>query len=78
MAHRRWLARQNFEHTAQQIVFQEKIDAIEDAAQRLHRLDEQLRVKRLPKLTPDWAAQVFENVTPTEQTFNYTIWRKFS
>ena len=31
MAHRRWLARQKFEHAAQQIVFQEKIDAIEDA-----------------------------------------------
>ncbi|WP_085033604.1 IS110 family transposase [Ensifer aridi] len=43
LAHRRWLARQSFEHTAQQIVFQEKIDAIEDAAQRLRRLDEQLR-----------------------------------
>ena len=39
LAHRRWLARQAFEHTAQQIVFQEKIDAIEEAAQRLHRLD---------------------------------------
>src|SRR5262245_11188022 len=43
LAHRRWLARQSFEHTAQQIVFQEKIDAIEDAAQRLRRLDEQLK-----------------------------------
>ncbi len=29
LAHRRWLARQAFEHTAQQIVFQEKIDAID-------------------------------------------------
>jgi len=35
LAHRRWLARQAFEHAAQQIVFQEGIDAIEDAAQRL-------------------------------------------
>ena len=42
MAHRRWLARQAFEHQAAQIVFQEMSDAIEDAAQRLHRLDEQL------------------------------------
>ena len=42
LAHRRWLARQAFEHTAQQIVFQEKVDAIADAAQRLHRLEEQL------------------------------------
>lgn len=32
LAHRRWLARESFEHTAQQIVFQETIDAIEDAA----------------------------------------------
>ena len=50
LAHRRWLARQSFEHTAQQIVFQEKIDAIEDAAQRLHRLDEQLRA-----VVPTWS-----------------------
>ena len=42
MAHRRWLARQAFEHPAAQIVFQEMSDAIEDAAQRLHRFDEQL------------------------------------
>lgn len=56
LAHRRWLARQSFEHTAQQIVFQEKIDAIEDAAQRLHRLDEQLRA-----VVPTWSmARVVE------------------
>jgi transposase len=42
LAHRRWLARQAFEHQAAQIVFQETSDAIADAAQRLHRLDEQL------------------------------------
>src|SRR6202008_252775 len=41
-AHRRWLACQSFEHAAQQIVFQESVDAIEDAAQRLHRIEEQL------------------------------------
>jgi transposase len=34
MAHRRWLANQKFEHAAQQIVFQEGIDAIEDAVRR--------------------------------------------
>jgi transposase len=50
LAHRRWLGRQSFEHTAQQIVFQEKIDAIEDAAQRLRRLDEQLRA-----IVPTWS-----------------------
>lgn len=44
LAHRRWLAKQAFEHAAQQIVFQEGIDAIEDAAQRLHRLEQQLVV----------------------------------
>lgn len=43
LAHRRWLARQSFEHTAQQIVFQEEIDTIEDPAQRLCRLHEQLK-----------------------------------
>ena len=31
LAHRRWLANQAFEHAAQQIVFQDGIDAIEDA-----------------------------------------------
>jgi transposase len=44
LGHRRWLAKQAFEHAAQQIVFQEGIDAIEDAAQRLHRLEQQLAV----------------------------------
>lgn len=56
LAHRRWLARESFEHTAQQVVFQEKIDAIEDAVQRLHRLDEQLRA-----IVPTWSmARVVE------------------
>ena len=56
LAHRGWLARQSFEHAAQQIVFQEKIDAIEDAVQRLHRLDEQLRA-----IVPTWSmARVVE------------------
>ena len=50
LAHRRWLARQAFEHPAQQIVLQEKIDAIEDAAQRLRRLDEQLAA-----IVPTWS-----------------------
>jgi transposase len=48
--HRRWLAKQAFEHAAQQIVFQEGIDAIEDAAQRLHRLAQQLTV-----IVPGWS-----------------------
>jgi transposase len=42
LTHRRWLAQQRFDHAAQQIVFQEAIDAIEDAAQRLRRLAQQL------------------------------------
>ena len=46
LAHRRWLAKQAFEHTAQQIVFQEGIDAIEDAVQRLHRLDAESGAKQ--------------------------------
>ena len=50
LAHRRWLARQAFEHPAQQIVFQEAVHAIEDAAQRLRRLDEQLAV-----IVPTWS-----------------------
>ena len=36
LAHRRWLAKQSFAHPAQQIVFQEAVDAIDDADQRLH------------------------------------------
>ena len=50
MAHRRWLANQKFEHAAQQIVFQEGIDAIEDALQRLRRLEKQLAL-----IVPEWS-----------------------
>jgi transposase len=50
LAHRRWLAQQSFEHPAQQIVFQEGIDAIEDAAQRLLRLEKQLAI-----IVPSWS-----------------------
>ena len=50
LAHRRWLARQAFEHAAQQVVLQEGIDAIEDAAQRLHRLEQQLTL-----IVPSWS-----------------------
>jgi transposase len=49
-AHRRWLARQSFEHAAQQIVFQEGVDAIEDANQKLRRFDDQLA-----RLVPTWS-----------------------
>ena len=50
LAHRRWLARQAFEHPAEQIVFQEMIDAIADAAERLRRLEEQLAA-----IVPTWS-----------------------
>jgi transposase len=50
LAHRRWLAQQKFEHAAQQIVFQEAIDAIEDALQRLRRLE-----KALALIVPRWS-----------------------
>ena len=50
LAHRRWLAGQKFEHAAQQIVFQEGIDAIEDALQRLRRLEKQLAL-----IVPEWS-----------------------
>jgi transposase len=48
--HRRWLAAQSFEHAAQQIVFQDGINAIEDAATRLHELDQQLLA-----IVPTWS-----------------------
>ena len=50
LAHRRWLAGQRFEHPAQQIVFQDAVDAIEDAAARLRRLDQQLLT-----IVPSWS-----------------------
>ena len=50
LAHRRWLAGQKFDHVAQQIVFQEGIDAIEDCLQRLRRLEKQLAL-----IVPEWS-----------------------
>lgn len=50
LAHRRWLAKQSFDHAAQQIVFQEAIDAIEDAVQRRCRLEQQL-----VQIVPSWS-----------------------
>jgi transposase len=50
LAHRRWLAEQKFEHPAQQIVFQDAIDVIEDGVARLRRLEEQLLA-----LAPSWS-----------------------
>src|ERR1700744_3087639 len=50
LAHRRWLAGQKFENAAQQIVFQEGIDAIEHSLQRLRRLERQLAL-----VVPEWS-----------------------
>jgi transposase len=49
-AHRRWLAEQNFDHPAQQIVFQDAVAAIEDAIERLLRLEQQLA-----DIVPGWS-----------------------
>jgi transposase len=48
--HCRPCRRQKFEHPAQQIVFQEAIDAIADADQRRRRLEQQLAV-----VVPSWS-----------------------
>lgn len=48
--HRRWLAEQRFEHAAQQIVFEELIQAVEQAQARRERLERQMVV-----LLPDWS-----------------------
>ena len=49
-AHLRWLAGQAFNHPAQQIVFQDQVDAVADAQARLERLDHQLA-----ELVPTWS-----------------------
>ena len=49
-AHLRWLAGQAFNHPAQQIVFQDQVDAAADAQARLERLDHQLA-----ELVPTWS-----------------------
>src|SRR5215467_10987444 len=48
--HLHWLAQQKFDHPAQQIVFQDAVDAIEDAATRLRRLDQQVA-----EIVPSWS-----------------------
>lgn len=49
-AHRRWLAEQRFEHAAQQIVFEELIQAVEQALSRRDRLGQQMNA-----LLPSWS-----------------------
>jgi transposase len=46
----RWLATQKFEHPAQQIVFQDHIDAVRDAGERLARFD-----AHIEELVPAWS-----------------------
>ena len=50
LAHRRWLAGQSFAHPAQQIVFQDANEAIEEALARLRRLEQQLVA-----IVPSWS-----------------------
>jgi transposase len=50
ISHFRWLAQQKFEHPAQQIVFQDAINAIEAAIERLRSLDQQLAA-----IVPTWS-----------------------
>jgi transposase len=42
MAYRRWLSTLAFQHTAQQIAFQDYVDAVMDAERRLQRVEEQI------------------------------------
>ncbi len=48
-AHRRWLADQRFAHPAQQMAFQEYVNAVEQSEERVARLTEQIRL-----LLPHW------------------------
>src|SRR5271170_4003391 len=49
MAYRRWLSTLSFEHPAQQIAFQDYVDAVLDGERRLKRVEEQIF-----GLLPDW------------------------
>jgi transposase len=49
MAYRRWLSTLAFEHPAQQIAFQDYVDAVMDAERRLQQVEEQIF-----SLLPEW------------------------
>ncbi|RWN56404.1 MAG: IS110 family transposase [Mesorhizobium sp.] len=49
MAYRRWLSTLAFEHPAQQIAFQDYVDAVRDAERRLQQVEEQILI-----LLPEW------------------------
>ena len=58
VAYRRWLTTVRFEHPAQQIVFQEDVDAFTDAEARVERL-----TRQIADLLPNWSlAPVVEAV----------------
>ncbi|WP_352778987.1 IS110 family transposase [Mesorhizobium sp. M0571] len=48
-AYRRWLSTLAFDHPAQQIAFQDYVDAVMDAERRLQQVEEQI-----PRLLPEW------------------------
>jgi hypothetical protein len=50
LAHRRWLAEQSFAHPAQQVVFEDAVEAIADTLTRLQRLEQQLVA-----IVPSWS-----------------------
>ena len=50
MAYRRWLSTLAFEHPAEQIAFQDYVDAVTDAELRLRRVEEQIDA-----LLPEWS-----------------------
>ena len=50
LTYRRWLADQKFDHPAQQIVFQDYIDAVSNAEVRVKRFDDQIAT-----FVPDWS-----------------------
>src|SRR5262249_44609643 len=50
--HERWLAKQSFGHPAQQIVFQDQLEAITTAQARLATLEQQLR-----EIVPTWTME---------------------
>ena len=49
-AHLRWLATVKLAHSAQQIAFQEYLDAITQAGERIARLEQALRDALVPRL----------------------------
>lgn len=55
--HRTWLADRQFNHPAQQIVFQSYLNAMEQASSRLHEVEDQIR-----EILPSWSLCPLVNV----------------